>query len=188
MFISHDSGEIEMKNELNARRKIIEIYKKSNIYIKPGEFKKMEITDFGLEDFFNIGLGVIIYINTNKVCAKELAMTPFQICPQHKHPDISNSPGKEETFRCRWGEVYLCVEGKKTGNGKVIIPKNYPEKFDVFHEIVLKPGDQYTLSPGIWHWFQSGPQGAVLSEFSTHSHDDGDIFYDEDIERVAVDN
>ena len=98
------------------------------------------------------------------------------------------NPGKEETFRCRWGEVYLNVEGKKTGDLKSVIPGDHLDKFDVFHEIVLKPGDQYTLSPDTWHWFQGGPQGAVLSEFSTHSYDSGDIFYDKEIERLAMDN
>lgn len=177
-----------MKNELNAKRKIIEIYKKSNIYVKPEEFEKMEITDFGLNDFLCIGLGVIIYVNTERVCAKELAMTPFQICPQHKHPDIMKNPGKEETFRCRWGEVYLYIDGSSTKNIKGVIPEKYSERFNAFHEIILKPGDQYTLSPNTWHWFQGGPQGAVLSEFSTHSYDVGDIFYDKNIERLALDN
>lgn len=177
-----------MKNELNARRKIIEIYKKSKIYIKPEEFEKMEITDFGLNDFFCIGLGVIIYVNTERVCVKELALTPFQICPQHKHPNIMKNPGKEETFRCRWGEIYLYIDGSNIKNIKAVIPEKYSERFNVFHEILLKPGDQYTLAPNTWHWFQSGPQGAVLSEFSTHSYDAGDIFYDKYIERMAVDN
>ncbi|MBN2072394.1 MAG: D-lyxose/D-mannose family sugar isomerase [Actinobacteria bacterium] len=168
--------------------KIKEIYKKSGIYIRPDEFEKMEITDFGLGDFFSIGLGVIIYVNTERVCAKELAMTPYQICPQHKHPHIEGRPGKEETFRCRWGEVYLYVEGEASKDIKGIIPDKYLQKFSVFHEILLKPGDQYTLQPDTWHWFEGGPEGAVLSEFSTHSFDEGDIFYDEDIERMAVDN
>nr|MBC8388605.1 D-lyxose/D-mannose family sugar isomerase [Actinomycetota bacterium] len=53
---------------------------------------------------------------------------------------------------------------------------------------ILKPGNQYTLEPDTWHWFQGGENGAVLSEFSTHSYDARDIFYDKKIERVAVDN
>jgi D-lyxose ketol-isomerase len=170
------------------RKKIIEIYKKSQIYFKPSEFKKMEITDFGLGDFYNIGLAVIIYVNTERVCAKELAMTPYQICPQHRHPDIGDNSGKQETFRCRWGEVYLYIEGDPTKDIKGKIPENYRDRIDVFNEIVLKPGDQYTLDPDMWHWFQAGPEGAVLSEFSTHSYDDGDIFYDNKILRIAVDN
>ena len=115
-------------------------------------------------------------------------MTPFQTCPQHRHPDIEKNPGKEETFRCRWGEAYLYVEGNKEKEIKGKIPEKYKDKFDVFHEIILRPGDQYTLNPDTWHWFQGGPEGAILSEFSTHSYDAGDIFYDKDIKRTAVDN
>lgn len=148
----------------------------------------MEITDFGLGDFTNIGLGIIIYVNTSKVCAKELALLPFQICPQHKHPPINNSEGKEETFRCRWGEAYLYVDGFSTENINARIPDKYLEKFNVFYEIILKPGDQYTLKPQTWHWFQAGEEGAVLSEFSTHSFDAMDIFYDKNIKRIPKDN
>ena len=107
---------VKMKNEVYAKEKIIGIYNKSNIFFKSDEIEKMEITDFGLEDFFDIGLGVIIYINTKRVCAKELAMTPFQICPQHRHPNLDGGLGKEETFRCRWGEVYLYVSGTEAKN------------------------------------------------------------------------
>jgi D-lyxose ketol-isomerase len=64
----------------------------------------------------------------------------------------------------------------------------YKDKFTVFHEIILRPGEQYTLEPNTWHWFQGGEQGAVLSEFSTYSYDEGDIFYDKKIKRIAVDN
>ena len=176
-------------NKLKKIKKdVIKIYINSKMVFTEKEFKKMELTDFGLGDFFNIGLGIIIYVNTERVCAKELALTPYQICPQHLHPDINGSPGKEETFRCRWGKVYLYVSGPETKNIKAKIPKRYKDRFNVFHEVVLKPGDQYTLKPNIWHWFQGGEKGAVLSEFSTHSYDAGDIFYDKKIKRVAVDN
>lgn len=179
---------MEDKELTIARKKIIKILEKSGIIFKQNEIEKMEITDLGLGDFRNIGLGIIIYANTTRVCAKELALLPFQICPQHKHPDIEGNTGKEETFRCRWGEVYLYVAGPETKNIKGKIPDKYRDRFSVFHEIILKPGDQYTLKPNTWHWFQGGEEGALLSEFSTHSYDAGDIFYDKKIARVAVDN
>lgn len=176
------------KELLSARQDIINIFKSSNMVFTKREFKNIEVTDFGLNDFYNIGLGVIIYVNTKRVCAKELAMTSFQICPQHIHPDIDGAEGKEETFRCRAGEVYIYIKGPATKNIKAKIPDKYSAKFDVFHEIILKPGDQYTLNPQTWHWFQAGPQGAMVSEFSTHSFDAGDIFFDKNILREAVDN
>ncbi len=176
-------------NKLNKIKKdIIKVYKKSGMVFTKKEFETMEITDLGLGDFYNIGLSIIIYVNTNRVCAKELALLPKQICPQHLHPDINNNLGKEETFRCRWGEVYLYVPGPETENIKAKIPKGYKDGFNIFNEIILKPGDQYTIKPNTWHWFQGGEGGPVLSEFSTHSYDAGDIFYDKRIERVIVDD
>lgn len=179
---------MQEKELLIAKSNIINIFKSSGIVFTQKEIKDMEITDFGLNDFYNIGLGVIIYVNTEKVCAKELAMTPFQICPQHMHPNISGTIGKEETFRCRAGKVYLYIDGSSTENIKTKIPGKYSEEFNVFHEIILKPGDQYTLKPQTWHWFQAGEKGAVLSEFSTHSFDAMDIFFDKNIKRIAKDN
>ncbi|MCL4377728.1 MAG: D-lyxose/D-mannose family sugar isomerase [Actinobacteria bacterium] len=167
---------------------IIKICEKSKIFFTKSELENMEITDFGLEDFKNIGLSIIIYVNTMRVCAKELIMIPNQICPQHIHPNIKDIEGKEETFRCRWGKVYLYISGEKQKDIKAKIPEKYKDKFDVFDEIILKPGDQYTLKQQTWHWFQSGPAGAVISEFSTHSFDAGDIFFDKNIFRKALDN
>ena len=105
-------------------------------------------------------------------------MFPGQTCPQHRHPNIDNEPGKEETFRCRWGQVYLCIPGPVTENRLSIVPKSRQEHFTVFHEIVLNPGEQYTLAPNTWHWFQAGPKGAIISEFSTKSTDPFDIYQD----------
>ena len=59
-----------------------------------------------------------------------------------------------------------------------------PTRVTVFHEIVLREGEQYTLQPGTWHWFQAGEQGAVISEFSTTSRDEYDEFRDERIQRI----
>jgi D-lyxose ketol-isomerase len=47
-----------------------------------------------------IGLEVVVYVNTERVCAKELVMFPCQTCPEHRHPPFEGTPGKEETFRC----------------------------------------------------------------------------------------
>ncbi|MBA7484371.1 D-lyxose ketol-isomerase [subsurface metagenome] len=180
---------MERKQLSKTKKEVIKIYKNSKMVFIEKEFETMELTDFGLGDLYNIGLGIIIYVNTERVCAKELALAPYQICPQrHLHPDIKGYAGKEETFRCRWGEVYLYISGPETKNIKAKISKRYKDRFTVFHEIILKPGEQYTLETNTWYWFQGGEQGAVLSEFSTYSYDEGDIFYGKKIKRIAVDN
>ena len=40
------------------------------------------------------------------------------------------------------------------------------------------------LKPNTPHWFVAGKDGAVVSEFSTNSKDEADIFTDAEIQRV----
>jgi D-lyxose ketol-isomerase len=145
----------------------------------------IEIADFGLNQFRQTGLGVLVYANTERCCAKELAIWPRQTCPEHRHPAESDTtPGKEETFRCRWGRLYLYVAGEKAKSPKATPPTGRESTYTVWHEVELNPGDQYTLTPDTLHWFQAGSEGAVVSEFSTRSTDKNDIFTDPDIQRA----
>lgn len=167
-----------------ARKKAIEYLDHAGIVITPQEQKNIEVTDLGLGRFEKIGLAIVVYINTARVCAKELILFPNQICPEHRHPAVMDESGKEETFRCRWGQIYLYVPGEPVAHPKAKIPQGKKNTFTVWHEIILNPGDQYTLSPDTLHWFQGGPLGAIVSEFSTTSRDESDIFTDPDILRV----
>jgi len=56
----------------------------------------------------------------------------------------------------------------------------------VWHEIELRPGEQHTIPPNTLHWFQAGDEGAVVSEFSTMSMDEIDVFTDGRIARATV--
>jgi D-lyxose ketol-isomerase len=122
-------------------------------------------------------------VNTERVAAKELAMFPRQICPEHRHPPFDGTPGKEETFRCRAGTVYVYTEGEAAAHPHARVPAD--GTFTAWHEIVLRAGEQYTVPPDTLHWFQAGDEGAVVSEFSTRSRDDLDIFSDPRIERAT---
>ncbi len=150
----------------------------AHIVLSDEEISKIEVADFGLGKLKQVGLQLITYINTERVCAKELVLYPHQTCPEHYHPSVGEEPGKEETFRCRAGEVFLYVEGDPTPNPKCNPPLEDKEYYTVFHEIHLKPGDQYTLMPSVKHWFQAGSEGAIVSEFSTTSRDELDVFTD----------
>lgn len=156
----------------------------AGIVITPAERRNIEVADFGLNDLEHIGLEIVVYVNTDRVCAKELALFPGQICPEHRHPSINGAPGKEETFRCRAGQVYLYVSGDPTASPKGKVPEDRSSTFTAWREIVLNPGEQYTLMPDTLHWFQAGPQGAIVSEFSTRSRDEADIFTDPEIQRA----
>jgi D-lyxose ketol-isomerase len=169
-----------------ARKNALKLLRKAGVKVTPEEALRLEFCDYNLGEFETIGTEILIYVNTKRVCAKEMMLTAWQICPEHLHPQLGDYPGKEETFRCRWGEVYLYVPGDPTPSPHGRIPEKRREHFTVWHEVCLKPGEQYTLKEQTRHWFQAGPRGAVISEFSTPSFDDKDIFIDPDIKRVGV--
>ena len=177
---------MKLQEVTRIRSRAAGILRRARIVVTDVERKTMEVADCGLGDIDRLGLQVIVYENNNRYCAKELIILPGQMFPEHRHPDIDGRPGKRETFRCRWGQVFLYVEGDPTPRPRSSVPKEFRPFLTVWHEVVLGPGDQYTLDPGIRHWFQAGGKGAVVSEFSSPSFDEGDIFTDPRVRRVPV--
>jgi D-lyxose ketol-isomerase len=158
----------------------------AGIVLTPAEAENLEVTDVGLNRLASEGLELVTYINNEYYCAKELVIFPGQTCPQHRHPPFPGNPGKQETFRCRQGLVWLYVEGEPAPSIQATIPAESNDCYTVFHEIVLRPGEQYTIPRNTWHWFQAGPEGAIVSEFSTASRDEFDVFTNPRIRRETV--
>jgi D-lyxose ketol-isomerase len=175
---------VSQANEACARAK--RQLEEAGIVLTPQEAEHVEIADFGLSDLENLGLELITYINTERVCAKDLVLFPRQTCPEHRHPPVGTDPGKEETFRCRRGLVYVYLPGAPTPNPGAAPPQSRAAHFTVFHEHALRPGEQVTIPPDTLHWFQAGDEGAVVSEFSTRSRDEFDIFTDPGVQRATV--
>ncbi len=177
---------VTKKQYLDAVAYTVKAFENAGIVITDEEKGRIEVADLGLGIVEDVGLQILTYVNTEKCCAKEMVLRPFQTCPEHLHPDGEENgkkyEGKEETFRVRKGVCYLYVSGEgKKEDIKARLPKT---KVSVFHEIILKEGEQYTLMPNTWHWFQAGKEGAIISEFSTKSRDESDIFCDERIKRI----
>jgi D-lyxose ketol-isomerase len=150
-------------SEAEARERAAAMLAEAGIVLTPLEREQIEIADFGLGRLDEVGLQIVVYVNTDRVCAKELVLFPHQRCPEHRHPPVADEPGKEETFRVRRGVVRLHVEGAG--------------------DIVLGPGEQYTIAPNTLHSFEAGDEGAIVSEFSTTSRDALDVFTDPRIVR-----
>ena len=148
--------------EVEARERAAAMLAGAGIVLTPAERDAIEVADFGLGRLEEVGLQVVVYVNTERVCAKELVLFPRQLCPEHRHPPVDADPGKEETFRVRGGEVLLNVAGE---------------------EIVLRAGEQHLIPPDTLHWFRAGDEGAIVSEFSTRSRDEADVFSDPQIVR-----
>ena len=164
--------------------KVLDYFKKANIVLTSDEEAHIEVAGFGLNDLEHTALQLVVYVNTHRVCAKEMVLFPGQVCPEHRHPPFDDYAGKEETFRCRYGTVYLYVEGESTTAPAVHPPENGREYYTVFKEVKLEAGQQYTIPINTKHWFGAGCEGAVISEFSTPSYDEKDIFTDPRIKRI----
>jgi len=172
---------------LAIRKKAAEFLKKAHIAITAAEAKNIEVADFGLGDIDHVGFEIVVYENNDRYCAKEIVLFPGQMCPEHRHPPVDRENiGKQETFRCRWGEAYLYTVGEPAARPKAKVPDEYRAFLTVWHEIILKPGDHYTLPPNTHHWFQAGNKGAIISEFSSSSVDELDIWTDPRIRRVPI--
>jgi D-lyxose ketol-isomerase len=174
---------ISKREESDARAYAAGELEAAGIVLTEAERLSIEVADFGLSRLRETGLQLLVYVNTDRYCAKELVLYPGQSCPEHRHPPTEGAPGKEETFRCRRGVVYLYVEGEPTARPACSAP---PGVYTVYHEIVLRPGEQHAIPSGTLHWFQAGPDGAVVSKFSTASRDERDEFTDPEVERTPV--
>lgn len=176
-----DASEIEQIKQTASSR-----LKEAGLLLTPEEEGRLEVADLGLGEFYTTGLVLLIYVNNDAYCAKELVLFPHQTCPEHRHPPVAGGPGKMETFRCRQGKVWLYVEGEPAKSPVTQPPEASREHYTVFHEIELGPGEQYTIMPNTWHWFKADAEGAIVSEFSTTSRDESDEFTDPRVERVPA--
>jgi D-lyxose ketol-isomerase len=180
---------IKMIDE-NYKSEVVSFYEKANIALTDKEILRIDYADFGINNIREEGLNLVVYVNNNRYCAKEMVLLPNQTCPEHLHPTINGRPGKQETFRCRWGKVYLYVEGNEKLSEERIsfsLPEKNKQYYTASKELILLPGQQYTIDPDTRHWFQAGEEGAVISEFSSPSDDASDIFTNPNIKRNAVD-
>ena len=146
----------------------------------------MEIVDFGLSEIRKSGVQIITLVDTQQIAVKILVMLPYQTEPEHSHPKIDEYLGKDETIRCEWGELFLYGPGEPCTHPKGNPPEQRKHTYTVWHEYVLHPGDQISFQPNTSHWFQAGPEGAVIWSFSTKVVDTEDIFTDPQIKRETV--
>jgi D-lyxose ketol-isomerase len=167
-----------------ARERTLRYLDERCVAITAGEAEAIEVVDFGLSDLERTGRQLLTYGNTDRCCAKELVLFSSQTCPEHRYPPVDGDPGKMETFRCRTERAYPFGEGTPVGSPAGRVPEGDEAHYTVSHEIVLEPGQQYTIPPNTRHWFQAGPEGALVSEFSSMSRDEFDVFTDPRIRRV----
>ena len=169
-----------------ARGRAARMLERAGVGARPDELETIEVADFGLSELEQTGIQILTLVDTEKIAAKVLVSFPYQTEPEHRHPRLGDYPGKEETIRCQWGELYLYGPGAPSPDPKGRPPEHRRHTYTVWHEYVLRPGDQVTFPPDVPHWFQGGPEGAVFWSFSTKAVDVADVFTDPNVRRETV--
>jgi D-lyxose ketol-isomerase len=164
------------KQVREAQRRALDYMERAGVVLTDRERENISVADFGLSDLEHQGGQILTFFNTSRLSAKVIVLFPWQILPEHWHPAIENDIGKEEIMRVRWGEVYLYVPGESASQPKGRIPAGEERNFTVWHEVILKPGDQYIIPPQTVHWFQAGSDGAVIDDYSSSARDLQDGF------------
>jgi D-lyxose ketol-isomerase len=172
-------------NDYNkAKKQAADMIRAAGIFITDKEADSIEVADFGLNNYAKEGIQILTHFATNRISGKILVLLPNQTEPEHWHPPVDDDPGKEEIIRAVAGNLRFYIPG----NGEItagFIPKGKEAVYTLTNEVILKPGDQLTLPPGTKHWFQAGPEGAVMYSFSTCVRDGFDKFTDPDIVRAT---
>jgi len=168
------------------KKESTDILKKAGIVVRPDEIDTMEVADFGLSEIRVSGVQIINLVDTEQIGTKLLMMLPYQATPEHTHPAVGDYAGKEEIIRCEFGDLYVYGPGESETNPSGKPPEHRRQHYTVWHEYILKPGDQVRFEPGTPHWFQGGAEGAVAWSFSTKVVNAEDQFTDPQVERASV--
>ena len=139
----------------------------------------LTLNDFGLGNLRKEGFIFIDILQSARLRITLLILLPGQTLPQHIHPPYDDETGKEETLRVIYGRTGVYVAGSDKSKS-VRIPAGKEAYYTVFEEVVLKPGEQYSVEPGIEHWFQGGQEGSVNICFQNRVDENKNIFLDPD--------
>ena len=159
------------------REAAIELLIKSGFPITDLEQKALEVNDFGLGNIRKEGFQFIDILRSDRLRITVHVFLPNQTLPQHKHPSYGDEIGKEETLRVIWGQVNVFIEGDNVDKS-IQIPEGKQPYYTALKQVTLNRGAQFTVMPGMDHWFQGGPEGAVALAFQNRVDENKNIFYD----------
>ncbi len=169
-----------------VRGEVARSIEEAGIHLSASELERMAVVDFGLGDLRREGVEYVDILLSDRLRTTVLVLLPNQTLPQHYHPAYEDCPGKEETVRCVRGEIRVYVPGRDTvERGGVVEGKE--RWYTARHEIVLRPGDSYTIAPAVPHWFQAGPEGAVTYGFYSRVDESRNVFADPAVSAVCGD-
>ena len=143
-------------------------------YPIPQRFRKeLFVTDLGVGDFWNVGVGGIMWCNSQEhgYFSFEIMLLPGQMIPEHWHVESEGGPAKMESWHTRYGAIYTFGEGEATEPCPVKVPASQKDYVTVHHCELLVLGQVRPLNRlGARHYMIAGPKGAVVTEYASY-HD-----------------
>lgn len=136
---------------------------------------KWDVTDFGLNQFDDLGLVLVNLCEEVEYCEKLMYARKGQITPQHYHKK------KKEDIICRTGElsIQLWKDGTTaTTDGSLTVKKNGEWIAIQSGEIVtVNAGERLTIDQKVWHAFWPSSDECIIGEVSTANDDLNDNFF-----------
>ncbi len=134
------------------------------------------VTDFGLGNFSEIGLGGIIWLNdpSDNYVSIEIFLLPGQRIAEHGHDKTEKTGPKLESWMPRYGMVYVYGEGEPTPGAADDIPESEKPYWIAKTKKRLLPGDIGKVEKATtMHWMYAGSEGAIVTETGTFHDGDG---------------
>lgn len=169
----YKDGKFQQEVAIEAMKDMFKFY---NVPFTDLMAKEMWVTDFGLGDFENVGMGGIFWVNDPeyKYFAHAIYLLPGQMIPEHAHVATPGFPAKHESWMVEHGWVYNFSEiGEATPNVPAISVTHGPIKSKNF--VVQNVGDVLRLKElGSFHFMMAGPEGAIVDEWACY-HDNAGL-------------
>lgn len=184
-------------NEEAGRQAFTELFEYHNYSLKDTVLEAIEdsslcgdklwILDFCLNDFANVGMGGIFFVNDKEFgyFAHEIYLLPFQMIPQHAHVEAEGEPAKHEAWHVRHGEIWTFAKGGSEADlckypadiAEALQTQLAANAVQCFNGKHLKTGQMNALTDlGEPHFMIAGPEGAIVSEYGSYHSFDGLVF------------
>ncbi|MCP3920230.1 MAG: hypothetical protein GY711_32285 [bacterium] len=145
-----------------------------------GVREQLWISDYGIGEFANVGLGAVIFFNQeaehpgDRFMLLDIFLLPNQMLPEHYHLETETARAKMEAWIVRKGTSLIGGEGEPTPDLKEKLPASQHDHVTVWHAVTAGPGDKAELNRATArHWQLAGPQGAIVSEVANFHDNDG---------------
>ena len=167
----------------SAQERAAQMLAQAGITITPEERRNIEVAEFGLGELEKTGLELVVYINTERYCAKELVLFPARPAPsiairrlQAALARWKPSAAAGDMYGYMWLE-HPPLSSMATHRGKRSLLHRLPRDRALSRRTVHHLARYPALVPG-------RGEGAIVSEFSSPSHDESDFFTDPRIRRI----